>query len=97
MRAKNDFQFALINLTKKLNKTTLLSSYNDTMSENFQELEKKLKKKMIILINNVLKIKRLDQTRTKLQKFKTRKSKRKHKRNISNAQNKSNDTKNIII
>ncbi len=35
MHTKNDFQFASIDLTKKVNKTTSTTSYNDTLSENF--------------------------------------------------------------
>ncbi len=50
MHAKDDFQFASIDLTKQTSKTTS-SSYNDTMSENFQNLEKAMKKKITKLIN----------------------------------------------
>ncbi len=51
IHAKDDFQFASIDLTKQISKTTSLSSYNDTMSENLQKLEKAMKKKMTKLIN----------------------------------------------
>ncbi len=51
MHANNDFQFASIDLTKKTDKITSISSYKDTLFENFQELKKAMKIKMTRLIN----------------------------------------------
>ncbi len=50
MHANNDFQFASIDLTKKASKTTS-TSYKDTLSENFQKLEKAIRIKLTKLIN----------------------------------------------
>jgi CO dehydrogenase/acetyl-CoA synthase delta subunit len=48
IQTKKNFEFASIDLIKKSNTTT--TSYNETMSENFQQLEKTMKQKMTKLI-----------------------------------------------
>jgi Fe2+ transport system protein B len=48
MQTEKIFEFASIDLIKKLN--TTITSYNETMSENFQQLEKTMKQKMTKLI-----------------------------------------------
>ncbi len=58
-----DFQFESIDLTKKANKKTSDSTYKDTMSENFQKLEKAMKRKMTTLINKRLDI-QINRSRT---------------------------------
>jgi predicted unusual protein kinase regulating ubiquinone biosynthesis (AarF/ABC1/UbiB family) len=54
MHFAKDFEFATIDLAKKANKKTSTSSYCDTMSENFQQLEKTMNEKMTKLINERL-------------------------------------------
>jgi hypothetical protein len=53
MQTKKNFEFALIDLTKKSSKTTTL--YVDTMLENFQQLEKTIEQKITTLITERLK------------------------------------------
>jgi hypothetical protein len=70
MQTKKNFDFASIDLTKKSNK---MSSYCETMFENFQQLEKTLKLKMTKLMTEQVE-KKLIQSQSRLNLETSRKS-----------------------